>query len=248
MYVKRMASAAAIAASVGMSGLTVGVGVANAAPPPSPPPCNTPGCQPGGAGQGAPNAQGGQPADRPDNHGTPPQQGGPNNPGTPPQQGGPNNNGTPPQNGPNNLAEPNHQNGPNNQGGPQQNGPNDQNAPNGRFSRGDAQHGGPTDTPRGFSTPGNGAPMAPRQGDHGWNDGPPPGGPPPNWDGPPPPGGWNGPPPPGGWNRHWDGPQRDMDQARFDHQPFNWNGYEADPTYDPDLGWGFWFFGLWIPL
>jgi hypothetical protein len=35
----------------------------------------------------------------------------------------------------------------------------------------------------------------------------------------------------------------------LDHQPFNYNGYQAVPTFNPDQnGWGFWFFGLWIPL
>jgi hypothetical protein len=81
------------------------------------------------------------------------------------------------------------------------------------------------------------------------NDGPAPGGPPPNWDGPPPAGGWNGPPPAGGWNRHWDGPGRDIAQARIDFGPFNYNGYGAIPVFNPVFGgWGFWFFGVWIPL
>jgi hypothetical protein len=62
-------------------------------------------------------------------------------------------------------------------------------------------------------------------------------------------GGWNGAPPPGGWNRHWDGPDRDIDQGRFDHQPFQYYGYQAVPIWAPDMGgWGFWFFGVWIPL
>ena len=40
-----------------------------------------------------------------------------------------------------------------------------------------------------------------------------------------------------------------IDQARFDHQPFNYNDYQAVPIWSPDQGgWGFWFFGLWIPL
>jgi hypothetical protein len=52
----------------------------------------------------------------------------------------------------------------------------------------------------------------------------------------------------GGWDqRPWD--QRGIDDARGDHQPFNWQGQRVDPYWDQDRGaWGFWFFGLWIPL
>jgi hypothetical protein len=56
-----------------------------------------------------------------------------------------------------------------------------------------------------------------------------------------------------GWNqrpwdqRPWD--QRGIDDARFDHQPFNWQGQRVEPYWDEGQGaWGFWFFGLWIPL
>jgi hypothetical protein len=52
-----------------------------------------------------------------------------------------------------------------------------------------------------------------------------------------------------GWNRHWDGPDRGIDQGRFDHQPFDYDDYQAVPIWSPDMGgWGFWFFGVWIPL
>jgi hypothetical protein len=109
--------------------------------------------------------------------------------------------------------------------------------------------GGPRDAPRGFSAPGNGAPPPPPEKGPGWNDGPPPGGPPPNWDGPPPAGGWNGPPPPGGWNRQWAGPPRDLNQGRTDFGQFNYGNYTAVPVFNPAFGgFGFWFFGLWIPL
>jgi hypothetical protein len=129
------------------------------------------------------------------------------------------------------------------QGGPHEGGP-----PQGGPQGGPQGHPGDL-PPDQFRAPGQGAPPPPRFGENGWNDGPPPGGPPRGWNGPPPPGGWNGPPPPGGWNRNWDGPPRDIDQARFDHQPFNYNGYQAVPIFNPDFnGWGFWFFGLWIPL
>lgn len=42
---------------------------------------------------------------------------------------------------------------------------------------------------------------------------------------------------------------RGVDQARGDHQPFNWNGQQVTPMPAGDgHGWGFWFFGTWIPL
>jgi hypothetical protein len=51
-----------------------------------------------------------------------------------------------------------------------------------------------------------------------------------------------------GWDqRPWD--QRGIDDARGDHQPFNWQGQRVEPYFDNDRGaWGFWFLGLWIPL
>jgi hypothetical protein len=52
----------------------------------------------------------------------------------------------------------------------------------------------------------------------------------------------------GGWDqRQWD--QRGIDDARWDHQPFNWQGQRVEPYWDQDRGaWGFWFLGFWIPL
>ena len=51
-----------------------------------------------------------------------------------------------------------------------------------------------------------------------------------------------GPPPPGQEGRG-------IDQGRFDHQPFNYNGNWVQPIYNQDYNnWGFWFFGIWIPL
>jgi hypothetical protein len=71
----------------------------------------------------------------------------------------------------------------------------------------------------------------------------------PNWQDPPPPGGWDGPPPPGGWNSPWNGPPRYVAQAQGDFGPFNFDGYTAIPVFNPVFGgWGFWFFGVWIPL
>jgi hypothetical protein len=47
--------------------------------------------------------------------------------------------------------------------------------------------------------------------------------------------------------RPWD--QRGVDNARFDHQPFNWQGQRVEPYWDQGRGaWGFWSFGMWIPL
>jgi hypothetical protein len=121
--------------------------------------------------------------------------------------------------------------------------------PAGAVDRGNDQLGGPRDAPRGFSAPGNGAPPPPPEKGPGWNDGPPPGAPPQDWDGPPPAGGWDGPPPPGGWNQRWDGPQRDVNQGRTDFGRFNYDNYTAVPVFNPTFGgFGFWYFGLWIPL
>ncbi len=42
---------------------------------------------------------------------------------------------------------------------------------------------------------------------------------------------------------------RGVDQARNDHQPFNWNGQQVTPMPPVNgAGWGFWFLGTWIPL
>jgi hypothetical protein len=52
---------------------------------------------------------------------------------------------------------------------------------------------------------------------------------------------WGPPPPDQGW--------RGIDNGRLDHQPFNYNGSWVTPIYNPDFNnWGFWFFGIWIPL
>jgi hypothetical protein len=109
--------------------------------------------------------------------------------------------------------------------------------------------GGPGGLTVGFSVPGQGAPPPPPMRGRGWNDGPAPGGPPPRWEGPPPPGGWDGPPPPGGWNRRWDGPSRDVGYGQRDFGPFAYNDFTVIPVFNPFFGgWGYWFFGVWIPL
>jgi hypothetical protein len=34
-----------------------------------------------------------------------------------------------------------------------------------------------------------------------------------------------------------------------DFGPFNYNGYAAIPVFNPVAGgWGFWYFGVWVPL
>ncbi|HZC53682.1 MAG TPA: MAP_0585 family protein [Mycobacterium sp.] len=122
--------------------------------------------------------------------------------------------------------------------------------PRGDIARGNAEIGGPIDASVGFSIPGRGAPLPPRERGYGWNDGPPPHHPPPNWYGPPPPGGWDGPPPPGGRNRPWDGPRdRDVVYAQSDFGPFAYNTFTVIPVFNWQYGgWGYWFFGVWIPL
>jgi hypothetical protein len=50
-----------------------------------------------------------------------------------------------------------------------------------------------------------------------------------------------------GDQRPWD--QRGVDDARWDHQPFNWQGQRVEPYWDQGRNaWGFWFLGTWIPL
>lgn len=52
-----------------------------------------------------------------------------------------------------------------------------------------------------------------------------------------------------GDNRGIDWRNRGIDQARGDHQPFNWNGQQVTPMQAGNgAGWGFWFLGTWIPL
>jgi hypothetical protein len=40
-----------------------------------------------------------------------------------------------------------------------------------------------------------------------------------------------------------------VDQGRTDFGQFNYGNYTAVPVFNPAFGgFGFWFFGLWIPL
>lgn len=99
--------------------------------------------------------------------------------------------------------------------------------PHGAYDRPTAQVGGPRDAPQGFSVPDHGAPPPPPPRGYGWN----------------------GPPPPGGWNRPWNGPPRDEATARSDFGPFAYNTFTATPVFNSQFGgWGYWFFGDWIPL
>ena len=143
---------------------------------------------------------------------------GPRGPGGPPPQHGP---GGPP---------PEEFRGPGGPGGP----PGDFRGP-----------GGPGGPPADFRGPGDfrgpdnhdwRPPWNPQDNDwrgrfHGapWGDGLPPWG----WGAPPPPA-WDGPLPPA-----WGPPP----------QPINYFGFDEQPVWDPGYNqWGFWFFGIWIPL
>lgn len=68
-----------------------------------------------------------------------------------------------------------------------------------------------------------------------------PGGPGPGGPGGPGPGG------PGGPGQDWH--NRGIDQGRQDHQPFDYNGQQVNPIFDPGHNaWGFWLGPIWIPL
>src|ERR1700722_20598108 len=125
MRLKHMATAAAIAASVGMAGLSIA-----AVPAYADPPCNQPNCQ-GGPG---PHGPSGPPQQGPSG---PPQQ---HEPSGPPQQGP---SGPPPNNAPDNGQRDFNGNGQQQQG-PQQQGPQQQ----GPQQQGPQQQnqGGPRDT------------------------------------------------------------------------------------------------------
>ena len=97
--------------------------------------------------------------------------------------------------------------------------------------------------------PGQGAPPPPPPSGYGWNNDAPPGAPPPNWEGPPPSGGWNGPPPAGGWNQPWQGPPVDQSYGHNYYAPFTYNNFTVLPVFNADYGgFGYWFFGVWVPL
>ena len=285
MSMKRVVGAAAVAASVGISALTLNPGFVHSAPlDPTPPPCpNCHGGGPaGGPGEGSQNPRAPetpQTTEPPRTQSTPP----PNTQSTPPPgthssvppstapsgppgretttppgaetTGPPSAHTTTPPAGQTTAPPSAQTTGPSSTGArpalvaPSTQPPHPAYVPRGVYVRGDAQVGGPTDASAGFSIVGHGAPPPPPQRGFGWNDGPAPGHPPPNWDGPPPPGGWNGPPPPGGWNRPWFGPPRDVVVARADFGPFAYDTFTVIPVFNWQFGgWGFWYFGVWVPL
>lgn len=54
---------------------------------------------------------------------------------------------------------------------------------------------------------------------------------------------------PGGQQGGQPAMQRNIDQGRQDHQPFNYNGQQVTPMPAGNgAGWGFWFLGQWIQL
>ncbi len=81
--------------------------------------------------------------------------------------------------------------------------------------------------------PGNWGPRPP-DAFRGWHNAP--------WADGPAPWGWGAPPPPA-----WDGPL--PDPFGPPPPPINYWGYNEQPVWDPGQNqWGFWFFGIWIPL
>jgi hypothetical protein len=50
-------------------------------------------------------------------------------------------------------------------------------------------------------------------------------------------------------NQGRDWQHRGIDDARFDHQPFDYNGQWVNPVWDGGHNaWGFWLGPIWIPL
>ena len=198
MKFTQLLAGAAIGCVLGSAGISLGSGVANAAPQ----------CPPGVQCPGGGGGPGGGPPRRPsaDRLGR--------DPAAPPGD-----------RGPDGL--------PGDRGGP----PGDRGGPPGDFRGPGGGPGGPP--PGDFNRPGGHdwrPPFSPQDNDwrgrfHGapWGDGLPPWGwgapPPPIWDGPLPEA-W-GPPPP----------------------PINYFGFNEQPVWDPGYNqWGFYFFGIWIPL
>jgi hypothetical protein len=198
MKLKQMVAGAAIGCTLGVTGISLGSGVASAAPA----------CIPSPQAQCGPGGPGGPPPQR--GPGGPPQGDfrGPGGPGGPPPgdfhgPGGPE--GPPP----GDFRGPG---GPGGQGGP----------PPGDFRRGPDNHWRPPWNP----------------GDNDWRGrfhGAP-------WGNDLPPWGWGAPPPP-----PWDGP---LPEAWGPPPPpINYWGFQEQPVWDPGYNqWGFWFFGIWIPL
>jgi hypothetical protein len=207
MKLKQVVAGAAIGCTLGMTGISLGSGVANAAPPCTP----TPGAQCGPGGPGGPPPQRGP-------EGPPPNDRGPGGPGGPPGDF----------------------RGPGGPGGP----PGDFRGPGGPDDRGPGGPGGPPGDFRGpdnhdFRGPDNHDWRPPwNPGDNDWRGrfhGAP-------WGGDLPPWGWGAPPPP-----PWDGP---LPEAWGPPPPpINYWGFNEQPVWDQGYNqWGFYFFGIWIPL
>jgi len=63
--------------------------------------------------------------------------------------------------------------------------------------------------------------------------------------------GYSDPAPPPGRTNHGgpDGPPRDVVYAQRDFGPFAYNTFTVIPVFNWMYGgWGYWFFGVWIPL
>jgi hypothetical protein len=221
MKLKHVIAGAAIGCTLGVTGISLGSGVANAAPCMASPQAQ---CGPGGPG------------------GPPPQRG-PGGPGGPPPTGPPPGDfrgpgGPPPGDfrGPGGPP-PGDFRGPGGPGGPD--GP-----PPGDFRRGPDGPGGPPGDFRGpggpdFRGPDNHDWRPPwNPGDNDWRgrfQGAP-------WGNQLPPWGWGAPPPP-----PWDGPLPGAWGPP--PPPINYWGFNEQPTWDQGFNqWGFWFFGIWIPL
>jgi hypothetical protein len=226
MKLKHVIAGAAIGCTLGVTGISLGSGVANAAP-----------CMPSPQAQCGPGGPGG-----------PPPQRGPGGPGGTPPTGPPPGDfrgpGGPP---------PGDFRGPGGPGGPD--GP-----PPGDFRRGPDGPGGPPGDFRGpggpdFRGPGGpdfrgpGGPDFRGPDNHDWR---PPWNPGDNdwrgrfqgapWGNQLPPWGWGAPPPP-----PWDGPLPGAWGPP--PPPINYWGFNEQPLWDQGQNqWGFWFFGIWIPL
>jgi hypothetical protein len=64
---------------------------------------------------------------------------------------------------------------------------------------------------------------------------------------------WGEQAPPWGWGRpphpDWDDSRLPPPGAPWTAGPINYWGYQAQPVWDPGFNqWGFWLFGVWIPL
>ncbi len=53
----------------------------------------------------------------------------------------------------------------------------------------------------------------------------------------------------GGWNQPWQGTPVDASYGQNYYAPFTYNDFTVLPVFNADYGgFGYWFFGTWIPL